>query len=304
MFETYLGALWVIKKMASTTVLPKKDIPIYTCIKCDYTCRTHRDYNRHIETKKHNAQPTVLKQQQKTCKCSCGKSYYHRASLFNHKIICTYDTLRSLTDVNGAHEDDSTKNLIVTVIKQNNELVELVKEQQKQLSELIPHIGSNNNNTTNNNVSLNVFLNENCKDAMNITDFTEVLKIQLSDLDKIGNSGFAAGISDIIVKELKSIDRHKRPVHCSDTKRETLYIRDEDRWEKEDDDKQQMNKMINAVAKKNIHMISLWKEAHPECNDSASKFSDQYNRIILGALDYSKENNDKIIKNIAKEVKI
>jgi len=152
--------------------------------------------------------------------------------------------------------------------------------------------------------NLNFFLNETCKDAMNITDFVESIQIQLRDLDKIGESGFVSGISDIIVNKLKSIDVTKRPVHCSDAKRETMYVRDANKWEKEDDNKQKMHKMIDTLSHNNLIKLSDWKDAHPLSRESSSCQSDQYNQIVLGALDTSKENNIKIIKNIAKEVKV
>ena len=224
----------------------------------------------------------------------CSKEYKFHSGLWKHKKMCKKATEESL--------------IVLSVMKQNNELIEIIKEQhlsmqqqQKQLLELIPHVG--NKNITNNNVSLNVFLNETCKDAMNLNEFVDSLKIQLSDLDKIGNCGFATGISEIIVKELKAIDLHKRPLHCSDLKREIIYIREKDNWEKESD-RRKIQDMINTVANRNIQLIPEWKKAHPGCNDSASIISDQYNRIILGALDNTEDNNHKIIKKIAKEVKI
>jgi hypothetical protein len=139
---------------------------------------------------------------------------------------------------------------------------------------------------------------------MNISDFVDSLKIQLADLDRIGHSGYASGISDIIVKELKLIDVTKRPVHCSDLKRETMYIRDEDKWEKEDNEKQKLLKMIHSVSNKNLQMLPLWKLENPSFHDSSSVTNDRYNRIILETLDNNKENVEKIVKNILKEVKI
>ena len=152
--------------------------------------------------------------------------------------------------------------------------------------------------------NVQLFLNETCKDAMNITEFIDSIQVQLSDLDRIGNMGFANGISDIIVKELKLIDITKRPMHCSDLKRETLYIRDEDKWEKEDNEKLKFYKMINSLSAKNLQMLPLWKKANPLFHDSTSITNDTYNRIIIETLESNKENHEKIVKNIAKEVKI
>jgi hypothetical protein len=155
---------------------------------------------------------------------------------------------------------------------------------------------------------LNVFLNEHCKDAMNITDFVDSLKIQLSDLESVGKLGFVEGISNIIVKNLKALEVHKRPVHCSDSKREVMYIKDEDKWEKENEEKNKLRKVIKKIANKNSRLLPAFKEKYPDCGKSDSKFSDQYNKLIVEAMggpgdnDYEKE--DKIIKKIAKEVTI
>jgi hypothetical protein len=154
-----------------------------------------------------------------------------------------------------------------------------------------------------------VFLNEQCKDAMNITDFAESLQLQLSDLEEVGKLGFVEGISNIIIKNLKALDITKRPVHCSDSKRETMYIKDNNIWEKESEEKQKLRKVIKHVAYKNTKMLPLFRAKHPDCGKSESKYSDQYNKLLVesmgggrGGNDVEKEN--KIIKNIAKQVVI
>jgi len=165
-----------------------------------------------------------------------------------------------------------------------------------------------NNNSHNKTFNLNVFLNEQCKDAMNITDFVDSLKLQLSDLENVGKLGFVEGISNIIVKNLNALDVHKRPVHCSDSKREVMYIKDEDKWEKENDDKVKLRKVIKKIAHKNSKLLPQFKEKHPDCNKSDSKYSDQYNKLIIEAMGGSGDNDiekeDKIIRKIAKEVTI
>jgi hypothetical protein len=151
-----------------------------------------------------------------------------------------------------------------------------------------------------------VFLNETCKDAMNIMDFVDSIKVQLTDLEKVGKIGYVEGISNIIVKNLNSLDETKRPVHCTDSKREVMYIKDEDKWEKENETKQKLRKAIKHVAHKNSKMLKEFKTKHPDCEKSESKFSDQYNKLIVEAMggkgDNDLEKEDKIIKNIAKEV--
>ena len=167
----------------------------------------------------------------------------------------------------------------------------------------------NSHNTTTNShnkaFNLNFFLNETCKDAMNITDFVESIKLQLSDLEKVGELGYVEGISNIIVKNLKDLDVTQRPVHCTDKKRETMYIKDEDKWEK-DEERKKMHKLVRRVADKNARMLPKFKEAHPDCLKSSSRYSDQYNKIIMEAMggrgddDFEKE--EKIIKRVSKEV--
>jgi hypothetical protein len=151
-----------------------------------------------------------------------------------------------------------------------------------------------------------MFLNETCKDAMNITEFIDSLELQLSDLENIGKLGFVEGISNIIVKNLKALDVHKRPVHCADKKREVIYIKDQDKWEKDNDEKERLRKAIKKVALKNEKLLPKYKELHPDCNYSHSKYADEYSKIVietmggLGNNDIEKQN--KIIRNIAKEV--
>jgi len=155
---------------------------------------------------------------------------------------------------------------------------------------------------------LNVFLNETCKDAMNIMDFVDSLKLQLSDLESVGRLGFVEGISNIIVKNLKALDVCQRPVHCSDSKREVMYIKDEDKWEKENDDKLKLRKAIKRIANKNSKLLPEFKEQYPDCTKITSKYSDKYNKLIVEAMGGSGnddfDNENKIIRKIAKEVVI
>ena len=207
--------------------------------------------------------------------------------------------------------------MIIELLKQNQEFKELILEQTKQMMEQNKQIlelskdrnVTNNNITQNNNnkFNLNVFLNETCKDAMNITDFVESIKLQLSDLEKVGELGYVEGISNIIVKNLKDLDVTQRPVHCTDKKRETMYIKDEDKWEK-DEEQKKMHKMVRKVADKNARMLPKFKEAHPDCIKSTSLYSDQYNKIIMEAMggkgDNDFEKEEKIIKKVSKEVMV
>jgi hypothetical protein len=172
--------------------------------------------------------------------------------------------------------------------------------------------GTHNNTTNNTNISnksfnLNLFLKETCKDAMNIMDFVESIKLQLSDLERVGEFGYVEGISNIIVKKLKELDITQRPVHCTDKKRETMYIKHDNKWEK-DDNNIKMHKVVKKVADKNARMILKYKEVHPDCGTYHSKFSDQYNKIIVEAMGGSGDNDfekeEKIIRNVSKQIGI
>jgi hypothetical protein len=185
----------------------------------------------------------------------------------------------------------------------------MMMEQSQLMMEVIKGgTMQNSHNTTNSHnkaFNLQFFLNETCKDAMNITDFVESIKLQLSDLEKVGELGYVEGISNIIVKNLKDLDVTQRPVHCTDKKRETMYVKDENTWEK-DEEQKKMHKLVRKVADKNARMLPKFKEAHPDCLKSSSRYSDQYNKIIMEAMggrgDNDFEKEEKIIKKVSKEV--
>ena len=167
---------------------------------------------------------------------------------------------------------------------------------------------SNTNNTTNNtnHFNLQFFLNEQCKDALNIMDFINQLQLNTSDLDMVGRVGYSEGISKLFIRGLKELDVFKRPIHCSDLKREVLYVKDKDAWEKDNDEKKKMKNAIKYIAAKNFKQIHKWQEENPESNHYDSKKNDDYNQIILnsmgGATAEEDENNyNKIIRNVAKE---
>jgi hypothetical protein len=193
------------------------------------------------------------------------------------------------------------------LIKENSELKNMVLDVCQKIQPINnTNISNSNNNSHNKTFNLQFFLNETCKDAMNIMDFVDSIKLQLSDLERVGELGYVDGISNIIVKNLNALDITQRPVHCTDKKREVLYVKDEDKWEKESEEKNKIHKVIKKVALKNQRMIPKFKEEHPDCGKSASKFSDQYNKIILEAMggigDNDKEKEERIVKNISKHV--
>jgi len=213
-------------------------------------------------------------------------------------------------------ETEDNVKLEITPINEVQELKEfmkyLMKENSDMKSMMMEVIKNGTHNTTNtvtnsNNkaFNLNVFLNETCKDAMNINDFVESIKLQVSDLENVGEVGFVEGISNIIVKNLNALDVTKRPIHCTDKKRETIYIKDENVWKK-DESQCKMRRMIKKVVSKNQRLIPKFKEQYPDYNKYHSKTSDKYNKLIIesmgGSGDNDAEKEDKIIRNIVKNV--
>ena len=284
---------------------------------------THLLTTKHIKSSNFNNLATENgkngKKMANNCCENCGKEYKDRTGLWRHKQKCKIKKeTESETDEEKYEMPD--KNLIMMLINENKELKTMMLEQQNvmiaqnmstqnMMMEVIKN-GTHNNITTHTNshnkaFNLNFFLNETCKDAMNITDFVDSIKLQLSDLEEVGELGYVAGISNIIVKNLKELDVTQRPVHCTDKKRETMYIKDENKWEK-DEEKKKLHKVVRKVTCKNQNLIPKFKEKHPDCNTYHSKFSDQYNKIIIESMggsgdnDYEKE--EKIIKNISKQV--
>ena len=243
----------------------------------------------------------------------CNKTYTARNSLWYHKQKCK--NIASISKSDTIENADALVNkdqLIQYLIKENSEFKELIVEQNKMVMKMCENscstISNSNINSHNKTFNLNVFLNEHCKDAMNIMDFVDSLKLQLSDLESVGKLGFVEGISNIIVKNLKALDIHKRPVHCSDSKREVMYIKDADKWEKENEEKNKLRKAIKKIANKNSRLLPQFKEKYPDCNKSESTKSDQYNKLIIEAMGGSGnedvDNENKIIKKIAKEFTI
>ena len=312
-----------------------KNADFLYCEYCDFKCFKYSDWERHIIRPKHkknengnengkNGNEKSPKNALFNCVCSCGKVYKHASGLSRHKNAGTCIPIQNQvqTYISAGEEESEFKvltNLVLEVVKQNQELISQNNEAHKHNQELtnkIVEISKNgignttitnsNNNSNNKTFNLNVFLNETCKDAMNIMDFVDSLKLQLSDLESVGKLGYVEGISNIIIKNLKEMDVHKRPVHCSDSKREVMYIKDEDKWEKENENKLKLRKAIKRVANKNQRLLPKFKEEHPDCGKYHSKFSDQYNKLVVesmgGSGDNDLEKEDKIIKKIAKEV--
>jgi DNA-binding ferritin-like protein len=199
-------------------------------------------------------------------------------------------------------------------VKQNSELIKEHADLKEIILEIVKNgitntntTNSHNTNTTNSHnkaFNLNFFLNETCKDAMNITDFVDSIKLQLTDFMSMGEVGFVEGISNIIVKNLNSLDETVRPSHCTDQQRETFYLKDQNIWEKDDDENKKMKQMIKSITYKNEKLMKTYKETYPDYNDSESRRSDQYSKIMVEVMDCKEESRDKIIKNISKATTI
>ena len=304
--------------MGSNDFTPKNPSGFY-CNFCAFSTSNKKDFNRHNLTKKHNFKvyqsESIEKTQKTPYECTCGKTYKDNSGLWRHKKKCLFED-KEIEEKSPSNEIHDLKEIMKYLMKENSEMKNMMMDQhtstQNMMLEVIKtgthNTTHNTNNSNNKTFNLQFFLNETCKDAMNITDFVNSIQLQLSDLVKVGESGYVDGISNIIIKNLKQLDVTKRPVHCTDKKREVLYVKDEDKWEKENAENKILRKAIKNVSHKNILMLPHFKDAHPDCLKSISKYSDQYNKIMIesfgGPGDDDSKKEDKIIKNISKTIVI
>jgi hypothetical protein len=317
--------------MFSNDIDPQKT-PIFSCNLCDYKSSNKKDYNRHTQTKKHkinDSQCLAMDFTQKSpYSCECGKKYVDNSGLWRHKnkSKCDFkgndkgndkDKDSSNNNCNNDSDSDSEYNmiksknnedLITYLIKENAEFKQLLIEQNKQMIEMCKNAGNNNNtNSHNKSFNLQFFLNETCKDALNISDFVKSIKPSLEELESTGRLGYVEGVSNIILKNLTTLDTSRRPIHCTDIKREILYVKDNDEWIKEQDDKPVLTKAIKVIANENIKNISEWRKENPGCTDSDSRKNNMYLKIVSNAMsgsssDESCKNINKIIGNVSKNV--
>jgi len=299
-----------------------KNSHIFYCEKCDYVCSNKSDYVKHCKTIKHNTDADTDAKCLKPVeyRCDCGNVYKHRQSLHTHKKMCVANQTPTLCPNDKSAEQTVDTSVVIELLKQNQEFKELMMEQskqnivlQEQLLEAVKDgkIGNtiNNNNTTNNNkFNLNFFLNETCKDAITMSDFINSIEITMEDFIQTGNIGFVDGISKVMVERIKVMDLHTRPMHCTDLKRETLYIKNDDKWEKEDSDKTMLRKAVKNIANKNYNQLHKWyNSSKPQVEMIGSDDCENYFKYYKAALGgYDKEEDkkfeEKIIKNVLKEV--
>jgi hypothetical protein len=322
------------------TILSPK-IPKFACEHCHTKTNNKKDFEKHLLTAKHQkwalgdkndllGDTFFPKKEVHTCE-KCNRQYKSRNGLWKHTKICLEEV--EIVELNQLSQDENyTENMIITHQNNHNNhnnnktddinqltslVIEVVKnnsEFQKQMLDMCKNMqstiisNSNCNNTTNNNNTFNlqVFLNEYCKDAMNISEFIDSFDLQISDLESVGKLGYIEGMSNIIINKIKELDVSKRPIHCSDLKREIIYIKDDDIWEREDTNNSKFRKVIRKVTGKNIGMLTDWRDKYPECMDIESEYNDIYMKLMLSAMGGSdtEGNENKIMKKIAKHVVI
>ena len=329
-----------------TNVENPKNPKRFECTFCNYITSSKKDYDKHLLTRKHQIRITTKNDEGKIPKiptrnkvyaCDCGKEFKHASSLWNHKQKC----IPKQESIEEPSQETSEKqpvtpdmNMFIDLLKQNQEFKEFMMEQSKQIQEMQvnmqetqqenqelqkqlieavkvgQHIENQTNiNNNNQRFNLNFFLNEQCKDAINMSDFLENMELDLEDLTETGRLGYVGGISRILVNKLQELDVYKRPMHCTDMKRETLYIKENDEWEKQANSKEKMTKIIGQVANKNCRNLPKWAQENPGYEVFDSPENMEYmnmTQAILGG--FSEEENrqyrDKIVRNVVKEIMV
>ena len=286
-----------------------KNAKKYCCILCNFVSSNKSNHMKHILTAKHRRMTNSLqKNASNNCECECGKVYKYRQGLFAHKKVCTYiptiqpDVQIMPNTFTPVHIMEILKQNQETIINQNNVIMELSKNTNNSSTFIT------NNNTMNNQFNINMFLNEKCKDALNISDFMDTLQLNFETLEYVGTNGYVNGITKIIMDGLDKLDVYQRPIHCTDKKRETLYIKDNDVWEKDTDNKEKIHRFVGKVAKKNLNMVSPWQHTYPGIEVLDSPAYNLYMKIMKesincgGRQEHADRNDNRIIKNILNRV--
>ena len=296
----------------------------YYCDKCNYSTTRKFNYMKHINTDKHvalsleqlhvNTTSSLLPINQVFYKCQkCERKYTLKRNLWRHMKECSesepscINSHAKSTNLNENHFKTDDSKMMVAML----EYMKTNQTFQEQIIELLRNPKPNVNNTViqgdfinNHTFNLNVFLNEKCKDAMNMSDFVNSIELSREDMENVGRNGYVKGISNIFIDNLKNTDVHKRPIHCSDRKREVLYVKEHDKWEREGVDSDNLVKAVRTVEQKNIRMIHEWAKQHPECEKSETRANDMYMKLSKHGYDGEDENILKVVKNIAKETVI
>jgi len=299
-----------------TQKTPKNPVS-FCCEKCNFNSLNKKDYGRHLQTKKHMSMSMemggncleIKKPQSFICE-NCDKEFKTNSGLWKHNKICKISN-----DNNIDNKDD----IIMLLIKENSDFKKMLMEQQNMMLKIMEKginntdshdTNTNTHNTNSHNKAFNLqfYLNETCKNAMNLSEFIDSIHPQLSDLISVGELGYVEGMSKIIIDNLNKLDFTERPINCTDKKRDVVYVKDDNKWEKDDENRKKMRYVIKQIAYKNQQLLPLYRHTYPDCVNYYSSYSDKYNRLIVEALGGSSDNDidneDKIIKNIAKEIYI
>ena len=288
--------------MLDNKKLPESPQKLF-CSTCNYVCSHKGDWNKHIRTSKHlngNNDNKPIPKTPQTYKCYCGNEYNHQSGLSRHRKKCKIE--ETVTEENYQTNDiHEIKEIMKYLMKENSEMKNMMMDVIKTGTH-----NTTNTNSHNKTFNLNFYLNETCKEALNINDFVSSIKVSLTDLENTGRQGYIEGISSIILKHLNNLEQYQRPIHCSDFKREVIYIKDNDKWEKECDEKPILTKAIKVIANENIKKITEWRENNPDCTNSDSKKNNMYLKIVSNSMNGSdkeegQKNITKIISNLAKE---
>jgi hypothetical protein len=305
---------------------PKNSPNLFECEPCDYKCSKKSDMDKHLLTNKHKCYKNGYKSDTKLANgdmmCNvCEKVYKSRMGLWRHKKTCGIQKKEELLDKNEQLNIDTSPsevkvltNLILEMVKSNSELQKQNSELQKQVLDVCKNsninsnnmtINNSNNNSNNKTFNLQFFLNEQCKDAMNISEFVNSFDLRMDDLESVGALGYVEGITKQFLDKLNGMDIYKRPMHCSDAKRETIYIKDENKWEKEERGTPKLRKAIKTVSFNNLKLLVKWTDTYPESKNIESRLNDKYLKLVkqtTGGNGELSDNEDKIIKRIAKEI--
>jgi hypothetical protein len=294
-----------------------KNAKKFICEKCNFKCGKQSEYNRHLSTIKHNMLDNAGNKTPKNAnvfKCDCGKEYKHNQSYYRHKKNCIINndnnnnsiiqTNDNSTILSLISQNKELMNMLVVQKEETKELIEQNKKMQQTIQEIVPKIGNNNTtNTTNNNqFNLNVFLNEDCKDAINFSEFIENMKVSFEDLEHQADVGYINGVSKLFIENLRDLGTHKRPIHCTDKKRKTLYIKENDTWDKEGSQNTLRNG-IQEVSRKGFECLSNEKkENQEEYEDIESNFSQKCLTIQRNLIPNAPRETtiNKVIENISK----
>ena len=291
-----------------TNISVPKNPHKFCCEKCNYFTCNNKDFNKHLATQKHkyenstkNTKDFVPKnpKNEKNHECLCGKKYKHAGSLWNHKKKCT-----------GKKEENNLQELVIKLLtdnqemkKENQQLIHTIINQNQHLTELIPKIGNNTINNVKNNVknnfNINVFLNEQCKDALTIDEFVEKIEISMKNLLTTKDKGLGEGLSNIIIDNMNKLSLYERPIHCTDKKRETIYIKNEE-WEK-DEGNEKTNDFLKKVENKQVKNIDQWTKEHPKYMDN-DNLQEEYIDLIRGCTSSIDKCKDKVIRKVCDNV--